>query len=271
MDGNRSRVIFSLVFIFVFMGIGVDGGEKDMTHTVIQQIESYSYATRLAFASSAGATSLVLRAPVLGMVGETIEIDPITNREQRVVTAVQDSTISFSMGLTYAYPAGTVVKRVLNTDSSGYRELFIPVSGSYNTTASATLVRTDTDAEGWPMPDAVVSYAFGDFKVPVDYKEGGVLDVVLVSNADGNVYGTLSVDFGASGEHWDAHSETSSAGADGITALHISRSTRKVTFSALAKGDFVSVQYSRAAVNALDTVDNIVYIKGFLFTYKADD
>jgi hypothetical protein len=260
------NVLLSIVLFVGLLGIGTEGGR--MSGVAIEELEKYSLSTRLDESALAAATVITLRAPIDLVTGETtqLRINPGGGTEETVtVSSVQDKEATLSSGLSSAHLAGELVIRLNNAEA----ELFVPVNGTYDTNASAAIARTDTDAEGYPMLDNVPSYAFGDFHVPKDYLSGGELDVILISNASGNVYGKLTADFAAKTETWNTHTVNSGFSAQGLTALKLSRELYEFTLTGLAAGDYVAITFLRQGDHASDTVGNTVYIRGFIFTYTA--
>jgi len=93
-----------------------------MTHNSIQECEQYSLSTKLDYSVLAGSATIIVRAPIQGMVGEVIVVDKVGAHPEAVyVTAVQDNTITFTPALAYPHNAGVLVFR----DQEGV-SLFVP-------------------------------------------------------------------------------------------------------------------------------------------------
>jgi len=119
--------------------------------------------------------------------------------------------------------------------------------------------------------DAVATTAYGWFKVPDDFSSGMSVAAILIHETTGskNAYVIMNVYYGAVAEAWDTHQHSGSYAAIAIThKLHNSICSTNLTN--VAVGDIVHIEFDRDASNALDTVNGVTYLVGFLVTYTAD-
>ena len=132
----------------------------------------------------------------------------------------------------------------------------------------------DRTQYGDAMNDGITTNAYMYFAVPPDYVSGLTVTPVIVGPtgvASGNVYLTLTVDFGAHGE---ALSNTATVGPTAVaspaTSVISKVSTLTVTPTAPAIGDYMVADFSRAGAHANDTSSNAIYCLGVILDYTAD-
>jgi hypothetical protein len=135
---------------------------------------------------------------------------------------------------------------------------------------TSTLVRTavSSDVWGWRLTDNEVCYAHGQFSVPSDFASSmSVQAVVRAVTSSGNLFARTEFQYGACGELDATHTDDS--GVTATTALVVATITcpYSVTLTNATVGDIVDCQFVRDAVDAQDTIDNLVYFKGWLVTY----
>lgn len=263
---NGFRIL--AVILFGISLPGTDTGARDMAHTVIQQIEDYSYATRIDKWVEAGATSMVLRAPVKHAVGRTLIVDPGTNKERVVISAVQDNTVTFAPALSNAYQAGTVVEwdvRVVD------KVLFVPCSAAWNTTAAAAIVRNERF--GFPFPDSAISKGFANFIVPEDYVGDMTIWAVIFGGGTGTTkinHSTIVLHDTNVGDGFTNNSVVE--GPEDQVAALINVLTQKATVTGLGTTrEYFLLEWERDAVDIADTVADTIYFLGFEVRYKGSD
>lgn len=155
----------------------------------------------------------------------------------------------------------------LDTDSISdrTRTLFVPCTGL--SVGGASVDRTVNN--GWLLADAVTSYAFGEFYIPTDYLSTMTIKAVVQSDANGDCYCTHIAYYAAVTEAYDAANTSSAASAVALTAAQLTE-IKSLAMAGVAAGDYVTIMFTRTAGNALDTINNTAYIKGWLVTYTAD-
>ena len=239
----------------------------------IAPVEEFSLATRLDYAAKAGATTITVRAPVLGWANRQIRLisrDAGTTEIASISTVV-GRTVTLSTGLTNAFAAGSIVEILLESTDLRNRDhkFFVPCSGGWNATLAAATYRTDTDAEGHLMPNDNDCYMFGEFTVPEDFVSGMTVIPIVVPNANGNIYSTNSASYGGLGEGWANHSDAIALAAVGVSQLLHSAGTATLALVDVALRDLVHLQFGRLGANGADTLA-IVYFLGWLIEYTAD-
>jgi len=145
------------------------------------------------------------------------------------------------------------------------RTLFVPCIGQ--TVSGSSAPRTVDN--GWLMADTVSTYAFGEFYIPSDYASGMTVVAVIHTPSAGNAYLTHTAYYAAPGEAYNAASTVSAASAVALLADKLTE-VKPLTLSGIAAGDYVTLKLLREGGNAKDTVNNSVYLKGWLVSYTAD-
>lgn len=122
---------------------------------------------------------------------------------------------------------------------------------------------------GLVMPDAVESFAHGHFAVPSDFASSMTVQAVVVTagGVSGNLYGQIRFYYGACGELNNTHLDDSGALSTVAMVAVTITCGYSTTLTNAAVGDIVDCQFTRSAANVLDTVNDIVYFKGWLVTY----
>jgi hypothetical protein len=147
------------------------------------------------------------------------------------------------------------------------RTLWVPcVSGAEDISAD---IMTHLSAIGWDMPDGEDWFAYGDFYLPSDWVSGLTISAVVLASGTGNCYCSHTAYYGAAGQAYNAHTETSALGTVAVTANQLA-AIKVLTPGSLAAGDYVSLQFFRNGAHASDTVGATVYFKGWLVSYTAD-
>lgn len=122
---------------------------------------------------------------------------------------------------------------------------------------------------GWSMTDNKICDGLGWFYLPSDYVSGLTIKAVVEAAASGNCYAGLTVLHAAAGEAYGTHSDVTATAAIAVTANQIA-AIATVTPTNVGAGDYFAMTFERVGNDALDTVGNVVYFKGFLVSYTAD-
>ena len=124
---------------------------------------------------------------------------------------------------------------------------------------------------GVPLPDTKDVETGSNFVVPEDHVSNLQVSAIVVAKASGNI--SCSMDVLYSGI--DAAEEIDTHGTeleDQAIALTVNRA-KKITTVGLSDaqaGDIVSVEFNRDATLSADTINNVVFLMGFLVEYTAD-
>lgn len=147
------------------------------------------------------------------------------------------------------------------------REIFI---SSYDSSALA-----GTPCSFGIQGDANADEPYCDFwfKVPDDFVSFMKIEAVWVGDAAaGNMYWHFGSAYQASDEAYMTHGDFPGIGATatgGATILNVQEPANPLTLVNLAIGDYLQLTFSREGTNALDTLDDVMYFQGILFTYVA--
>ncbi len=149
------------------------------------------------------------------------------------------------------------------------RSFMVAGESAFESDAITGETAVESDMAGWRLTDNENCYAHGHFIVPSDFASSMTVQAVVSSvvGASGNMYGRMQFSYGACGELENTHTDNSGAlTATALVALTIT-CPYSTTLTNAAVGDIVDCQFRRDATNALDTIDDIVYFKGWLVTY----
>jgi len=152
------------------------------------------------------------------------------------------------------------------------RDLFIPAAeGLIAKGTAVTFYRWAVVEGGVNLQEPWVNVTF---KAPPDFVSYQKLEAVWVSHAGaGNIYWRFRTNYAACGEDRRAHEEDTAFGVTatgGFGIINCQEPEDPLTMAGLAKGDFIGLYFQRMGDNALDTIDDVVYLYGFLLTYTAD-
>ena len=126
------------------------------------------------------------------------------------------------------------------------------------------------DYVGAIMTDGVLKRAHGNFTVPNDYVSGGVLTVVVIPKATGDVGNQLEFSHAANGELCNTHTASNTITYEAVVDDKVEILSNTLSFTSLATGDVVGCLFIRWGNNASDTVNAAVYCLGFIFSYTAN-
>jgi hypothetical protein len=97
------------------------------------------------------------------------------------------------------------------------------------------------------------------------------VQVLVVTNANGNFAYYTSTYFAASGQIGDTHTDSEGSGASPLTAACTNNFLNPIditaSFTSASAGDFFGLKFHRDAASALDTCTGLAYVIGLLITY----
>ena len=149
------------------------------------------------------------------------------------------------------------------------RTFFVPVVGGFDATAPTSDLTTFSHI-GIECIDNQESRAFGYGIVPNDFASGMTVTSVIVPNANGNCYGQTMVRYGQCNDFYADHIDDSGIMSAVAVTQDANNCIHQVTLANEAIGDILRCSYTRDAVNALDTINNIAHVAGFIVEYTAD-
>lgn len=160
-----------------------------------------------------------------------------------------------------------------NSTNTRTRYMFVQAVGGINVTASSDLPFYVAGATvlgfGIVLPDGVQSVGIGSFTVPADFVSGLTVKAVVASDSSGNCYASQECDYGADGENVALH--TASGGGAPIAIVGGKRTAiASAALTSAAIGDYVNLRLGRLGGDANDTVNDDVFLAGWLVTYTAD-
>lgn len=154
------------------------------------------------------------------------------------------------------------------------RKFFVPaVGGFYTGTPYVALnfVASSTSVQdyGLILPDNEVSYAIGNFAVPVDYKEDMTVTAVILYGApSGDIYNAGQVVHGGCAE--SVYTTQDALGYQAEATITLFRNcVAEIEITNISVGDMMLISYIRGADNVLDTINDDVQILGWLVEYTA--
>lgn len=145
------------------------------------------------------------------------------------------------------------------------RKFFVPAIGGWNSTDSVAIAVENV--AGLSLADLKVCDGAGFAIVPEDYVSGLTIQAVIVSGS-GNIYGQNTVYYGQCGEDYDLHETTSGYAAVAVTAGK--NSCIQSISPTVSKGDILRPEFTRDAVDALDTLGAACNLTGWIMEYTAD-
>ncbi len=147
------------------------------------------------------------------------------------------------------------------------RKFFVQCAGGYDQTSPVELI--NRSMVGISVPDAVISMGYGQFIVPDDFVSGMTATLVVSPNASGNIYSRNRCIYGQCGEVNSTHSASVGLAAVAITQFEW-ECIQEISLASAAINDIVGLEFQRDAVDALDTINDIVGFAGWIIEYTAD-
>jgi len=151
------------------------------------------------------------------------------------------------------------------------RELFIPANACYIAAGTSGLLSQHQRVSGGANADEPDVHF--SLKVPDDFVSFGSVKAVWAAvPASGNMYWRILANYGASGEDYAAHTDSPAIGVTatgGATLVNVQEPANPLTLSSLAAGDYIGIRFFREGTHASDTINDVVYLLGILFTYTA--
>lgn len=181
----------------------------------------------------------------------TIEINTDTLR-------VKDLGISTGKIADSAVTAAKIANRT--------RKVFIPITEVYNQTDSVYV-------DGHGLPDAKVVDAKGYIIVPADYDSAGVLTAVIDAELSS---GDCTLRLRANYHGIDESGSMTTADTTEQTVAVPDSATKpyppafSLTLTGLAANDILFVRFTRNGADGADTLNDTLYLAGFVLTYTAD-
>ena len=147
------------------------------------------------------------------------------------------------------------------------RTLFYSASEAYSYTGSRA---TFGSLYVWEFANAVETNLKWNITCPSDFASSLYASVIwTAAGGSGNIYGRVSSGYGAIGETYYNHSNSSSYRTAATTGSWHYNETDSLSMSYLALGDFMGMQFSRDATDASDTLEETIYVVGLLLSYTA--
>lgn len=149
---------------------------------------------------------------------------------------------------------------------------FVPVTGGYDTTVPTDLFVADK--RGMVMPDAHYVYGYGHFIVPKNFWKLLTVKPIVIPVISGNVYAKTSISYGSFHVNEAYNTRVNSTGftttsviANYANILHVTLPLNDLKSGLGTISDFMSLTTVRNAAEAADTVNNSIYLSGWLVEY----
>ena len=149
------------------------------------------------------------------------------------------------------------------------RTFFVPAVGGIDITTPSDYLILGTNPYGWQTVDAERCTIEGFFACPEDFVSGLSVQALVIAQGTGNCYCNLTAKYGPAADTEGAYSVSAGLSARAV-AVGDRTLLANIILSSLAKSQFVSLDFTRNADNAGDTVEDIVTVMGFLVSYLAD-
>jgi len=150
-----------------------------------------------------------------------------------------------------------------------WRYMYVPAVWARNETDGIALQWGGVDTPGWQMTDNKKCAVAGGFFTPESYISDLTIYAVVHPQAGGNIYCENVARTAKNSETWPQH-----AGGGGYLAVTVSNDTVSeivmMGVSSIDKQEYVMLRFTRDAVNALDTINNVVGFLGWIVIYLAD-
>ena len=149
----------------------------------------------------------------------------------------------------------------------GSRYLYVPCQFGWNVDLGGEIT-PDTD-DGFALPDDDVTDGNGTFVVPTDFRASLHIQTHIRTQSAGNCYCRSVFDYGACSEDYAAHSDQSGAMAATPIVDGLNNCILDVLLDDASVGDIVDCRFARDGTNGLDTVGDVVYLRGWVVNYEA--
>jgi hypothetical protein len=146
---------------------------------------------------------------------------------------------------------------------------FVPaIGGSGNSSGDLVM----NSGGGVPLPDGETAVAFGQWQVPEDLvtTENLVVQAVVVPDGTGDIVVELSANWGAAGEAYSNHNQSTSDTVSLSTGTQREEILTLTISSNLSAGDFVTFRLQRTGGDGSDTLAADVNLAGFSLAYTQD-
>jgi len=119
------------------------------------------------------------------------------------------------------------------------------------------------------MLDGVLTDVRMELPLPSSFQQLVRAQVILVAAAGGNLYWSSDTDFGkiCAAEDYNTHSDTIAANATAVLINDLTCITIDAALDGINASDWVGIKFTRRAEDALDTIDDTVYLLGLRVQY----
>ena len=152
------------------------------------------------------------------------------------------------------------------------RELFLPANEGY--VSGGTPLNIGFHGAVWGDANDAAPIVYFERKVPDDFIAFSKLEAVWVSPAaSGNMFWQIGSHYGALGEVYNTHNGSVGLGptaTGGANIINVQEPYSAPTLPNLAEGDYMGLEFARAGTFPQDTLEDVVYFLGLLFTYIAE-
>ncbi len=126
------------------------------------------------------------------------------------------------------------------------------------------------DVPSMVLPDDLDTEIRQVFYVPLAYRRLLTAQIILVSAATGNLYRSVTTDFGklCSDEAYNTHSDSITADIVAVTADELECLDVSDALTGIAAGDLIGVTFTREGTDVLDTVGANVHYLGIRLRYR---
>lgn len=216
---------------------------------------------------------VVLRAIWSGLGAQRVRATIVLNSDGNpaIPALVQSAGVTWDIPLaTFTVTTGGVITL---TDAREWalagkptKSFLVPALGAENVTDG-----TDYDVidrRGVGFVDNKVVRTWGHFYVPYDFESAMTAQAVIRAASTGDVYAQNNAYYGADGEAYNTHTATNGYSAVGVTANE-NETILSISLSSAAIGDYISLELNRDGTDPSDTINNPVYVAGWLVSYVA--
>jgi len=148
------------------------------------------------------------------------------------------------------------------------RYAFVPAVGGDGSVSGPGLPSFDAVQYGILTINTETSTIAGYWTVPADFSSVMTVQAVVIPTADCNVWCTTGADYGACGEAYNAHQDSTVAAAVAVTNGDYN-CVQETSLASAAVGDIICFSWRRTGTHGSDTCTD-VYCVGWLVSYTAD-
>ena len=151
------------------------------------------------------------------------------------------------------------------------REIFLPVAEGM--IEAGTLAMVGKIPRVWGAANVNEPLVNVSLRVPLDFVSFTKVEVLWSLWGTGDLYWQMGATWGEVGENPYSIADSPGLGVSVITAtrdMYLIEPASPLTLSGLATGDFLGLMAFRVGGDALDTIDAVCDLLGFVFTYVAN-